>query len=195
MAGLHGRERASPRAKGAILRATRAALTSLAREAALALDARFRPRERHAFDRLGRPKSHAGAGSGPLSGGVRPERDGAGRENARPGAPGEPLPGSCPDRRAPTFREDMRPRSRRSRRWSRRRATPAPIAFQSNSGRARPYRPAAPGARAAKAHAFGEPQAISSTRCAREGPGSNGSPKYCVSRVTLPSRNSMTLTV
>ena len=27
-----------------------------------------------------------------------------------------------------------------------------------------------------------------------EGPGSNGSPKYWVSRATLPSRNSMTLT-
>ena len=38
-------------------------------------------------------------------------------------------------------------------------------------------------------------QAIRSTRCAREGPGSNGSPKYWVSRMTLPSRNSMMLTV
>ncbi len=38
-------------------------------------------------------------------------------------------------------------------------------------------------------------QSIRSTRCAREGPGSNGSPKYCVSRATLPSRNSMMLTV
>ena len=38
-------------------------------------------------------------------------------------------------------------------------------------------------------------QAIRSTRCAREGPGSNGSPKYWVSRATLPSRNSMMLTV
>jgi hypothetical protein len=36
---------------------------------------------------------------------------------------------------------------------------------------------------------------IRSTHCAREGPGSNGSPKYCVSRATLPSRNSMMLTV
>ena len=35
---------------------------------------------------------------------------------------------------------------------------------------------------------------IRSTKCAREGPGSNGSPKYWVSRATLPSRNSMTLT-
>ena len=38
-------------------------------------------------------------------------------------------------------------------------------------------------------------QGIRSTHCAREGPGSNGSPKYWVSRATLPSRNSMMLTV
>src|SRR5579859_7715518 len=38
-------------------------------------------------------------------------------------------------------------------------------------------------------------QDISSTHCAREGPGSNGSPKYWVSRATFPSRNSMMLTV
>ena len=38
-------------------------------------------------------------------------------------------------------------------------------------------------------------QGIRSTYCPREGPGSNGSPKYWVSRVTFPSRNSMTLTV
>ena len=38
-------------------------------------------------------------------------------------------------------------------------------------------------------------QVIRSTKCAREGPGSKGSPKYCVSRATLPSRNSMMLTV
>src|SRR3954449_5931097 len=37
-------------------------------------------------------------------------------------------------------------------------------------------------------------QGIRSTHCAREGPGSNGSPKYWVSRATFPSRNSMTLT-
>ena len=36
---------------------------------------------------------------------------------------------------------------------------------------------------------------IRSTHCAREGPGSNGSPKYWVSRATLPSTNSMMLTV
>jgi len=34
-----------------------------------------------------------------------------------------------------------------------------------------------------------------STRCARDGPGSNGSAKYCVSRATLPPENSITLTV
>src|SRR3954447_9621267 len=33
-----------------------------------------------------------------------------------------------------------------------------------------------------------------STRCAREGDGSNLSPKYCVSCATRPSRNSMMLT-
>ena len=38
-------------------------------------------------------------------------------------------------------------------------------------------------------------QGIRSTHCARDGPGSNGSPKYWVSRATLPSRNSMMLTV
>jgi len=38
-------------------------------------------------------------------------------------------------------------------------------------------------------------QGISSTHCAREGPGSKGSPKYWVSRATFPSRNSMMLTV
>src|SRR5512132_1817989 len=38
-------------------------------------------------------------------------------------------------------------------------------------------------------------QDIRSTHCAREGPGSNGSPKYWVSRATFPSRNSMMLTV
>jgi hypothetical protein len=38
-------------------------------------------------------------------------------------------------------------------------------------------------------------QGVRSTHCAREGPGSNGSPKYWVSRVTFPSRNSMMLTV
>src|SRR5258708_35770497 len=38
-------------------------------------------------------------------------------------------------------------------------------------------------------------QDIRSTHCAREGPGSNGSPKYWVSRATFPSTNSMTLTV
>ena len=38
-------------------------------------------------------------------------------------------------------------------------------------------------------------QGISSTHCAREGPGSNESPKYWVSRATFPSRNSMMLTV
>lgn len=36
---------------------------------------------------------------------------------------------------------------------------------------------------------------ISSTHCAREGPGSNASPKYWVSRATFPSLNSMMLTV
>jgi hypothetical protein len=36
---------------------------------------------------------------------------------------------------------------------------------------------------------------IRSTRFAREGPGSNGSAKYCVSCATRPSRNSMMLTV
>src|SRR6185503_16651567 len=36
---------------------------------------------------------------------------------------------------------------------------------------------------------------IRSTHCAREGPGSKGSPKYWISRATLPSRNSMMLTV
>ena len=35
---------------------------------------------------------------------------------------------------------------------------------------------------------------IRSTQGAREGPGSNGSAKYWVSRAALPSRNSMTLT-
>ena len=35
---------------------------------------------------------------------------------------------------------------------------------------------------------------VRSTRCAREGPGSNGSTKYWVSRAALPSRNSMKLT-
>ena len=38
-------------------------------------------------------------------------------------------------------------------------------------------------------------QGILSTHCAREGPGSNGLPKYWVSRATFPSRNSMMLTV
>jgi len=38
-------------------------------------------------------------------------------------------------------------------------------------------------------------QGIRSTHWAREGPGSNGSPKYWVSRVTFPSTNSMMLTV
>jgi hypothetical protein len=38
-------------------------------------------------------------------------------------------------------------------------------------------------------------QRICSTHCAREGPGSNGSPKYWVSRTTFPSLNSMMLTV
>jgi hypothetical protein len=38
-------------------------------------------------------------------------------------------------------------------------------------------------------------QRIGSTHCARDGPGSNGSPKYWVSRATFPSRNSMMLTV
>src|SRR5262249_51684643 len=38
-------------------------------------------------------------------------------------------------------------------------------------------------------------QGIRSTHCAREGPGSNGSPQYWVSRATFPSRNSMMLTV
>jgi len=38
-------------------------------------------------------------------------------------------------------------------------------------------------------------QRIRSTHCAREGPGSNGSPKYWVSRATFPSLNSMMLTV
>ncbi|TYL81806.1 hypothetical protein FXB38_22485 [Bradyrhizobium cytisi] len=33
-----------------------------------------------------------------------------------------------------------------------------------------------------------------STRCARDGDGSNRSPKYCVSCATDPSRNSMMLT-
>ena len=40
-----------------------------------------------------------------------------------------------------------------------------------------------------------EAQGIRSTHCAREGPGSNGSPKYWVSRATSPSTNSMMLTV
>jgi hypothetical protein len=35
---------------------------------------------------------------------------------------------------------------------------------------------------------------IRSTHCAREGPGSNGSAKYWVSRAALPSWNSMMLT-
>src|SRR5208337_1295650 len=30
-------------------------------------------------------------------------------------------------------------------------------------------------------------QSFGSTKCAREGPGLNGSPKYCVSRATFPS--------
>jgi hypothetical protein len=38
-------------------------------------------------------------------------------------------------------------------------------------------------------------QSFGSTRCARDGPGLNGSPKYCVSRATFPSLNSMMLTV
>ena len=38
-------------------------------------------------------------------------------------------------------------------------------------------------------------QGIRSTHCAREGPGSNGSPKYWVSRATFPSTSSMMLTV
>src|SRR6516225_341479 len=38
-------------------------------------------------------------------------------------------------------------------------------------------------------------QAIRSTKCARERPGSNGSLKYWVSRAALPSTNSMMLTV
>src|SRR4051795_5802655 len=38
-------------------------------------------------------------------------------------------------------------------------------------------------------------QGICSIHCAREGPGSNGSPKYWVSQATFPSRNSMMLTV
>ena len=38
-------------------------------------------------------------------------------------------------------------------------------------------------------------QGIRSTHCAREGPGSNGSPKYWISRATCPSLNSMMLTV
>ena len=38
-------------------------------------------------------------------------------------------------------------------------------------------------------------QQIRSTQCAREGPGSKGSPKYWVSRATFPCRNSMMLTV
>ena len=38
-------------------------------------------------------------------------------------------------------------------------------------------------------------QRIRSTHCAREGPGAKASPKYWVSRATLPSRNSMMLTV
>src|SRR5436190_13268665 len=38
-------------------------------------------------------------------------------------------------------------------------------------------------------------QGLRSTHCARAGPGSNGSPKYWVSRVTCRSRNSMMLTV
>jgi len=43
--------------------------------------------------------------------------------------------------------------------------------------------------------ASAEVQAIRSTHCAREGPGSNGSPKYWVSLFTFPSSNSMMLTV
>ena len=38
-------------------------------------------------------------------------------------------------------------------------------------------------------------QSTSSTKCAREGPGLNGSQKYCVSLATFPSLNSMMLTV
>src|SRR5208283_4361321 len=38
-------------------------------------------------------------------------------------------------------------------------------------------------------------QGIRSTHCAREGPGSKGSLKYCVSWATFPSRNSIMLTV
>jgi len=38
-------------------------------------------------------------------------------------------------------------------------------------------------------------QRIRSIHCAREGPGSNGSPKYWVSRATFPSSNYMMLTV
>ena len=41
----------------------------------------------------------------------------------------------------------------------------------------------------------GQFQVIRSTHCAREGPASNGSLKYWVSRTTFPSRNSMMLTV
>jgi hypothetical protein len=44
-------------------------------------------------------------------------------------------------------------------------------------------------------HAVARFQGIRSTHCAREAPGSNGSPKYWVSRATFPSRNSMMLTV
>src|ERR1700693_3953740 len=44
-------------------------------------------------------------------------------------------------------------------------------------------------------HAAARFQGIRSTHCAREGPGSNGSPKYWVSRAAFPSRNSMMLTV
>lgn len=39
-----------------------------------------------------------------------------------------------------------------------------------------------------------ESQPIRSTHWARDGPGSNGAPKYCVSRTTSPSSNSMMLT-
>lgn len=41
----------------------------------------------------------------------------------------------------------------------------------------------------------GRVQGIRSTHCAREGPASNGSLKYWVSRATLPPTNSMMLTV
>ena len=72
----------------------------------------------------------------------------------------------------PDSRHRRRPRTHRARQCG--------AAFQSVDGRC------------SGARTF---QRIRSTHCAREGPGAKGSPKYWVSRATLPSLNSMMLTV